>query len=101
LQGSIDHADTLKGDAGPNPIDGGDEESTPDAGLPDTLIGRSGNDLLEGFTGDDTLRGGRGADELRGGEGDDHLDGGFGIDSLDGEADTDQCVNGETVTNCE
>lgn len=101
LQGSIDHPDTLKGDGSANPLDGGDEESAPAAGLPDTLIGRGGDDVLEGFTGDDTLKGGRGGDELMGGTGDDHLDGGLGIDSLDGGSGTDECVNGETVTNCE
>ncbi|MGI9610770.1 MAG: hypothetical protein ACR2NL_10805 [Acidimicrobiia bacterium] len=38
---------------------------------------------------------------LKVGGGNDSLDGGSGDDLLDGRADTDECINGETIVNCE
>lgn len=53
-------------------------------GVPSTLIGNGGGDVLAGGGAADTLDGGPGDDFLIGGLGDDVLDGGAGNDSLDG-----------------
>jgi hypothetical protein len=82
-------------------------------GLPVTLRGTSGNDILngtagvdvmEGLDGDDTLGGLGGDDTLCGGLGDDNLFGASGNDTLDGGAGTDFCrggTNTDTATGCE
>jgi RTX calcium-binding nonapeptide repeat (4 copies)/NHL repeat len=53
---------------------------------PDVLTGTSRPDVLHGFGGDDTLRGLGGDDTLCGGPGNDTLQGGSGDDALDGGA---------------
>jgi Ca2+-binding RTX toxin-like protein len=59
----------------------------------DVLLGDSGANMLDGREGNDRIEGRAGDDFLDGGPGDsDYLDGGDGVD---------ECVNGETVTNCE
>ncbi len=63
---------TLFGDAGPDPLGGGDAE-----------------DVLFGEGGDDVLSGGAGRDRLDGAAGDDRLDGGAGIDRMTGGAGDD------------
>jgi hypothetical protein len=70
--------DVILGDAGPTHLvdhghPGGD----------DVIVGRGGNDAILGDFGAD------------------QLDGGYGLGSLDGEPGTDDCTNGEAVTNCE
>lgn len=69
------------------------------------------DDTMTGSAGPDFLIGDDGSDSLTGGDGDDYLDGdafffGFpdnfsGPDALDGEGDTDTCLGGESVENCE
>ena len=60
--------------------------------LDDTLIGDSADNVLIGAEGDD---------HIEGRDGDDELDGREGLDLLDGGPGTDECLNGETVLNCE
>jgi Ca2+-binding RTX toxin-like protein len=69
--------DVLKGDDGPNAIDG-----------------RAGDDSLSGLGGKDTLTGGDGGDTLRGGEGNDVLAGGVDSDVLYGDAGADRLSGG-------
>ena len=96
VTGSLDN-DTLKGDANPNRLMGGDGNDTLEGGSAgnDTLMGGAGKDTLKG--GDetvdstlttregDTLEGGAGDDILEGGSGDDRLNGGAGNDELNGD----------------
>ncbi len=82
-------------------------------GLPVTLRGTPGNDLLngtagadviDGLDGNDTLGGLGGDDTLCGGLGDDKLFGASGNDVLDGGAGTDNCHGGsgtDTAAACE
>ena len=115
--------DTLWGDDGNNTLRGGDGDDTIRGGHDhDTLMGGAGDDGIEGRSGDDTIRGGDGDDELFGSNGDDHiegeagadrlwgswgsdlLDGGDGDDYLNGldyTDETDTCLNGEIVAQCE
>lgn len=58
----------------------------------DTLIGNDSNNYLDGAGGDDHIEGRGGRDRLYG-------DG--GVDFLDGGDGSDECVDGETVLNCE
>jgi Ca2+-binding RTX toxin-like protein len=55
----------------------------------DTVNGGNGNDVICGNAGDDTINGGNGVDSLFGSFGDDTLDGANGDDSLDGGAGDD------------
>jgi hypothetical protein len=75
----------------------------PDNGLPLTVAGTPGNDIINGGgdkdniggqAGDDTLRGGEGDDILSGGEGDDILSGGSGQDLFLG---TTSELDGDTI----
>lgn len=59
---------------------------------PNVFLTNESDDVLEGRGGDDVLEAGNGDDVLKGGDGVDHLDGG---------PDQDECINGETVLNCE
>jgi Ca2+-binding RTX toxin-like protein len=67
-------------------------ESATGTGRADTLIGNAANNVLKGTFGND---------QIEGGDGDDLLDGGDSTDLLDGGDGTDECLNGETVLNCE
>jgi Ca2+-binding RTX toxin-like protein len=58
----------------------------------DTLIGNASRNILAGRLGDDHIEGRDGNDQLWGLGGSDFLDGGIG---------TDECLNGETILNCE
>lgn len=58
-------------------------------GVPITLSGGNGNDLLTGGSGGDVLFGGNGKDTLIGGAGGDTLHGGNGVDDLRGGAGND------------
>jgi uncharacterized repeat protein (TIGR01451 family)/CSLREA domain-containing protein len=80
---------------------------------PDVVHGLSGNDTINGLNGDDIICGGDGNDALNGGNGNDQLfgeagndtiNGNNGDDALDGGADTDTCNGGngvDTTANCE
>ena len=85
--------DSLTGGEGSDRMNGGDDE--------DVLLGNAGNDDLRGDKGNDALCGSTGDDDLRGGQEDDRMDGGADTDDLDGDQDTDQCVNGESLSDCE
>lgn len=67
------------------------------------LVGASHGDSLTGDANANVLLGFEGNDSLFGMDGDDFLDGGTETDTLDGgnHVNGDQCVNGETVSNCE
>jgi uncharacterized delta-60 repeat protein len=65
---------TIDGGAGDDVIDGGQAGNL--------LIGGAGNDFLNGGQGNDTLLGGDGKDELEGGFGQDEIDGGAGNDRI-------------------
>jgi Ca2+-binding RTX toxin-like protein len=58
----------------------------------DTLIGNAADNFFHGNGGDD---------HIEGREGDDRLLGGAGVDFLDGGIGTDECIDGETLLNCE
>ena len=60
----------------------------------DVIDGGNGKDVICGGDGDDTLNGGNGKDDLSGGDGDDTLNGGNGKDDLDG-GDGDDTLDGE------
>ena len=84
ITGTHAYADDLRGDAGPNTING--------SGHADIIYGRAGDDFLRGWLNGDELRGGAGADALWGGWGpdaddDDELYGGGGDDILRPDAD--------------
>ncbi len=76
-------------------------EKVKGSGWDDTIVGDDGPNDLRGRGGNDTIIGGGGDDHLRGGSGDDSLDGGLGSDWLRGGSGIDECINGETVLNCE
>jgi Ca2+-binding RTX toxin-like protein len=63
LSGSLDHGDTLTGNADVNQLNG--------MGGNDTLVGNAGNDTLDGGDGNDSLVGGAGNDSMAGGTGND------------------------------
>lgn len=79
----------------------------------DVIQGLGGHDLIRGLKGNDLLCGGDGNDELRGGKQNDRLFGESGNellkgdrdrDQLDGGADTDACSGGsgsDTAADCE
>ena len=60
---------------------GGDDVLVGTAG-PDVISGLGGNDIIRGLGGDDRICGGNGDDLLAGGGGDDQLRGGDGADTL-------------------
>ena len=77
---------------------------------PDIIHGLAGKDKIYGLRGDDIICGGGGRDVLRGGGGDDRLFGawnkdrlvgGWAEDLLNGGKDTDTCLTGETLYDCE
>jgi titin len=71
---------------------------------PDVIAGTAGADVIQGGGGDDLIRGGDGNDVICGGAGDDILSGGKGADLLDGGADSDRCHGGQgrdTALRCE
>lgn len=63
-------------------------------GLPCTVVGTEGDDVLTGTEGADVLCGLGGDDALTGGDGGDVLDGGPGADRLDGQAGDDDLDGG-------
>lgn len=65
------------------------------------LIGSPWPDIFRGSDAPNVFLGGGGGDILEGVAGDDHLDGEDGFDTLDGGADTDACLHGESLVNCE
>lgn len=60
----------------------------------DTIYGGNGNDVICGDGGDDTLNGGNGEDTLLGSFGNDTLNGGNGDDALSGGYDVDELYGG-------
>ncbi len=76
--------DTIKGDAGPNHLEGRDGA--------DTIRGRDGDDMLEGGKRGDDIEGGKGDDDIRGQSGKDILDGQSGHDDLYGGSSADVLV---------
>ena len=71
-------------------------------GLPATIIGTAGSDVITGTPGDDviiglagndTIYGNGGNDRLLGGFGDDTIYGGDGDDRLEGDPGTDTCID--------
>lgn len=78
-------------------------------GLPATIIGTPGNNILWGTLGDDVIAGLGGNDVINGlggndricgGPGDDTLDGSIGNDQLDGGLGRDICINGTVKSSC-
>ncbi|NOT72726.1 MAG: cellulase family glycosylhydrolase [Hyphomicrobium sp.] len=69
-------ADTLKGDAGANVIDGKSGN--------DRIEGGAGNDVIRGSAGDNWLFGGAGNDQISGGDNCDWIEGGAGADVITG-----------------
>jgi RTX calcium-binding nonapeptide repeat (4 copies) len=59
------------------------------------------DDIFIGNDEDNFFHGNGGDDHLEGRAGDDRLLGGTGVDFLDGGTGTDECLDGETVLNCE
>lgn len=74
-------ADTIKGTAGNDYLDGNNHPSQGANTDADVLEGRGGNDILYGRGGNDTLDGGTDNDTLVGGVGNDALAGGEGTDT--------------------
>ena len=78
-------------------VTGGDARDivkvAPAIGLPVTVDGRGGADVLTGGRGSDTLRGGGDNDVIRGGGGNDYLDGGEGNNRLFGGGGVNTLVN--------
>jgi Ca2+-binding RTX toxin-like protein len=66
----------------------------------DVIVALGGNDIIDGNGGDDLICGGEGRDIVRGGTGNDQLDGGPGFDVLQGGRGTDVCVHGEVKVGC-
>ena len=64
------------------------------AGLPATIVGTEGDDVLEGTPGDDVIVGLDGADIIRGGGGNDHICGGKKDDTIEGGAGDDLLLGG-------
>lgn len=64
------------------------------SGVPATIIGTSGNDVLVGTAGRDVIFGGPGDDNIRGLEGDDLICGGFGEDRIDAGPGADTVLAG-------
>jgi Ca2+-binding RTX toxin-like protein len=72
---------TLRGEAGPDVLNGGTGADRLDGGEgPDTLNGGAGPDRMNGGDGNDDLIGGPNADEMNGGDDADDFSGGSGID---------------------
>jgi len=82
-------ADTIKGTAGADYIDGNNHPSQGAAADADDIDGRGGDDFIYGRGGNDMLKGGDGSDHVDGGDGDDTVAGGGGSDNLEGGAGTD------------
>jgi len=64
-------------------------------GLPVTVIGNTGNDILTGTAGGDYLEGDAGNDSLVGGDGEDTLSGTGGSDTLSGGNNNDNLFGGD------
>jgi hypothetical protein len=62
---------------------------------PDVIAGGNGNDLVDGAGGDDTICGGNGADLLAGGDGDDSVHGQNGVDTVFGDDGDDEVDGGD------
>lgn len=87
--------DTIVGGLGENIIDGGgSNDSIVGSIFADTLKGGSGNDSLTGGNGNDRLDGGSGNDSLLGGNGDDIILAGSGNDTLIGSMGNDTLTGG-------
>lgn len=67
-------------------------------GLPATIVGTPGNDVLNGTNGRDVIHGLSGNDTLNGNNGNDALDGGAGTDTCNGGSGADTAASGESVT---
>ena len=81
---------TIFGTAGNNVIAGTPGPDVIDGlGGNDTITGLDGDDVICGGDGNDKLNGGNGNDRLYGGSGNDTMKGGTGLDSLYGEAGND------------
>lgn len=83
----------VRGNDGPNPIEGGaDDGRVNGGGGDDTISGLGGNDTLIGGAGNDDMNGNRGNDRLLGGGGDDLVNGGWGNDTVIGGAGNDTVI---------
>lgn len=83
-------ADEIRGDDGPNVVDGAfGEDVVAGAGGDDVLYGDRGDDALSGGDGDDVLDPGLGDDQSNGDAGNDHLWSTPGTDAHDGGAGRD------------
>ncbi|MCK2216329.1 hypothetical protein MF672_021360 [Actinomadura sp. ATCC 31491] len=82
-----------------NARDGNDRVSAP-VGVPATMRGGAGADVLTGGRARDVLIGERDADTLQGGLGDDVLSGGAGRDTLNGGPGTDRADGGAGFDRC-
>jgi Ca2+-binding RTX toxin-like protein len=60
----------------------------------DVIVGLAGNDKLSGLAGNDLICGGKGKDTLKGGNGKDTLKGGKGKDTIKGGAGKDKLIGG-------
>lgn len=87
---------TIVGDDGANLIRGTNGRDVIVAGAGnDKILGRGGNDLICAGPGNDVVVGGDGRDRIFGESGNDRIKGGPGFDTLDGGPGTDACyVNG-------
>lgn len=65
---------------------------------PDVIAGGVGDDVISGLGGDDVLCGGTGDDVLDGGAGDDRIDTGLGADRVSGGDGADTLTTGDTGT---
>ncbi|BAQ65371.1 Calx-beta domain-containing protein [Geminocystis sp. NIES-3709] len=90
--------DTISGGVGINIINGGGANDSLLGGIfSDTLDGGSGNDTLIGGNGNDSLFGGGGNDRLLGDDGNDTINAGSGNDTLIGGNGNDSLIGGSGV----
>jgi hypothetical protein len=86
---------TIVGTPGDDVINGtGGPDVIAGLGGNDIINGRDGDDVICGYAGDDTLNGGNGNDTLIGSYGNDVLNGGNGNDMLDGGSGNDTLAGG-------
>jgi Ca2+-binding RTX toxin-like protein len=78
---------TIVGTTGDDVIDGTNGD--------DVIVGLGGNDVINGGNGDDIICGNAGDDTLNGGTGDDTLLGSYGLDTLNGQNGVDTLDGGD------
>jgi hypothetical protein len=90
---------TITGTAGDDVIRGTDgRDVIAGLGGNDTIYGLAGDDVICGGTGNDTIYGGGGNDKIYGGPGTDKLFGGSGNDIVSGGPGNDKCDGGTNTT---